>query len=179
MTAFHPAPDQYPSTDGDGYVSLSSLSQMLDEEGYRIRRDGARQKLRSCNHIVRTAVDLVERLAAFTKSAGGTPAKDQTGAFGWPYVLSGKERQGWASGCAGDALPGAWCGRPGCAFRRRDACTTVSDPLDTMLKIIYKSGPVDWKADPPEEWQEYFCDCEPGGGWGIVEMTISKDDLSK
>ena len=52
-------------------------------------------------------------------------------------------RQTVGERCAGDALPWPWCGRLGCALSRRDACTTVSDPLDTMLKIIYKSSPVD------------------------------------
>jgi hypothetical protein len=44
-----------------------------------------------------------------------------------------------------------------------------------MLDIIYRSEPVKWDSDPPEEWQEYFGQADPDGGFGVVEITISRD----
>lgn len=61
-----------------------------------------------------------------------------------------------------------------CSFEPKTG-VVIADPLDTMLGIIYRSEPVKWDSDPPEEWQEYFGEAGPDGGFGVVEITISRD----
>ena len=65
-----------------------------------------------------------------------------------------------------------------CSFRRT-AGYRITPVLGEMLNIIYKSAPVNWDVDPPEEWEEYFGEQSANDGLGIVEITINRDGFDE